>query len=261
MKKWWSGKNNKKPVVKLSQLKLELGLFGATLATTNDKVAIEIIGLASKKGKAIKLLSPPPFSPFSPLSSLVPFHRNSKRPYTHTTSCRRFLSAKLPSLVWDARDLCGFNFVLKDNSLGSCDMSFHVLYVCNIKNMIIFMFLFVTLSGWLYFYFTSLFSQRLILNCFALENLKVFLFNSNFLFFQYWCVKFVMQGEGVVGESKGKMTVIGKVSLTLDMAELLVTEEMRTEPNCKRKVPIRLKVNGLLIEATLSVCSSFSLLM
>lgn len=189
MKNWWSVKSNKKHVLKLSQLKLELGLFGATIDIANDKVAIEIIGLASKKEQAIKILSPPPFSPFSPLSSLVPFHRNSKRPCTHTTSCRRFLSAKVPSLVWDTRDLCGFNLVLKDWFLGSCDMSFHVLY-----------------------------------------------------------------GEGGVGESKGKMRVIGKVSLTVDMAELLlVTEEGNCEHDIQRKVPIRLKVNGLLIEATLSV--------
>lgn len=121
MKNWW-WKQRDKQVVKLSQLKLELGLFGATVPIANDKVSIEIIGLASKKGKPTKLLSTPPF---------FFFHRTSKRPCTYTTtSCRRFLSAKLPSLVWDARDLCGFNLVLKDTtSLASCDMSFHVLYV------------------------------------------------------------------------------------------------------------------------------------
>jgi hypothetical protein len=54
-----------------------------------------------------------------------------------------------------------------------------------------------------------------------------------------------------VEESKGKMKVVGKVSMILGM------EEMKIEPNIQRKLPIRLKVNGLIIEATLSVCSIF----
>jgi hypothetical protein len=50
-----------------------------------------------------------------------------------------------------------------------------------------------------------------------------------------------------VEESKGKMKVVGKVSMILGM------EEMKTESNIQRNLPIRLKVNGLIIEATLSV--------
>jgi len=45
------------------------------------------------------------------------------------------------------------------------------------------------------------------------------------------------------------MVVVGKVSMTLAM------EEMKTESNVQRKLPIRLKVNGLIIEATLLVRS------
>lgn len=58
----------------------------------------------------------------------------------------------------------------------------------------------------------------------------------------------VLYGQGGGEESKGKMVVVGKVCMTLAM------EEMKTESNVQRKLPIRLKVNGLIIEATLLVC-------
>ncbi|KAJ1415936.1 hypothetical protein SESBI_17776 [Sesbania bispinosa] len=101
--KWWttgsSGQSNKQEV-KLSQLKLDLGLFGARFRAPKDKVAIEITGIPTNKGKP-------------PSSSLVPFHRTPKRRrYTHTTSTRRFLCSKTPSHVWDASDLCPFNLQL-----------------------------------------------------------------------------------------------------------------------------------------------------
>lgn len=68
-----------------------------------------------------------------------------------------------------------------------------------------------------------------------------------------------MQGEGNEGKLKAKMAVAGKVSMKLTVAELLVRDEMKTESNCKihRKLPIELRVNGLCIEATLSVCFKF----
>lgn len=64
-----------------------------------------------------------------------------------------------------------------------------------------------------------------------------------------------MQEEGSEGKVKAKMAVAGKVSMKLTVAELLVTEEMKTESNCQihRKLPINFRVNGLCIEATLSV--------
>ncbi|TKY74734.1 hypothetical protein E2542_SST03497 [Spatholobus suberectus] len=177
-----SGHTNKH-AVKLSQLKLELGLFGARLGAANDKVAVEITGIATKNGKPSS--SKPKTTPIS----LVPFH---KRLCTHTTTSRRFLSSKSPSLGWDARDLCGFHLLLKDGSLDVCDMAFHVLY-----------------------------------------------------------------GEGGAGESKAKMTVVGKVEMSVAVAELLVREEKKTQSKShhhfQRRLPIKLRVNGLCIEATLLV--------
>lgn len=174
--KWWttgsSGQSNQQEV-KLSQLKLDLGLFGARFRAPKDKVAIEITGIPTNKGKP-------------PSSSLVPFHRTPKRRRcTHTTSTRRFLCSKTPSLVWDTSDLCPFNLQLK-HGVAAFDMSFHVLY-----------------------------------------------------------------GEGAIGDSKAKMTVVGKVSMTV------FREEMKTESNShhhlQRRVSIHLKVNGLIIEASLLV--------
>ncbi|CAK8568621.1 unnamed protein product [Lathyrus sativus] len=171
MMEWWlgSGQSNKH-AVKVTQLKLQLGLFGANVSTTvNDKLAIEITWV--KKGNNQNS---------SPSCSIIPFqfhHRTLKRPCTHTTPCRRFITAgKTPSLVWDDRDLCAFDLRLKD----VYHVAFHVLY-----------------------------------------------------------------GEG---ELKDRRTVVGKVSMTLGM------EEMKIESNIERKLPIRLKVNGLIFEATLSVC-------
>ncbi|KAL5074336.1 hypothetical protein RYX36_013320, partial [Vicia faba] len=176
MMKWWlgSGQSNKH-AVKVTQLKLQLGLFGAKVSTTvNDKLAIEITWI--KKGHD-QNSSPPS-------CLIIPFqfhHRTLKQqPCTHTTPCRRFItSAKTPSLVWDDRDLCVFELGFKD----VCQVAFHVLY-----------------------------------------------------------------GEGGVEEIKRKRTVVGKVFMTLPM------EEMKNEPSIQRKLPIRLKVNGLIFEATLSVC-------
>ncbi|KAK2392129.1 hypothetical protein QL285_065522 [Trifolium repens] len=168
MKKWWLGsKHSNKQALKFNQLKLEFGLFGANVGTSNDKLAIEIIEIKKCNEN------------FSSSCSMVPFHRTLKPPCTHTTPWRRFVTAvKDPSLVWDNRDLCVFDLVLKD----SCHVAFNVLY-----------------------------------------------------------------GHSDVEESKGKMKVVGKVSMILGM------EEMKTESNIQRKLPIRLKVNGLIIEATLSV--------
>ncbi|KAH1110134.1 hypothetical protein AAZX31_04G065200 [Glycine max] len=173
-----SGKPNKQQhAVKLTQLKLELGLFGARLGAANDRIAFEITGIATKKET-------------TPLP-LVPF---SKRRYTHshTTCSRRFLSSKSPSLAWEARDLCGFHLLLKDHSLDVCDIAFHVLY-----------------------------------------------------------------GEGNAGESKAKMTAVGKAEMSVAVAELVVRKEKKTQftshHDFQRRLPIKLKVNGLCIEATLLV--------
>ena len=61
-----------------------------------------------------------------------------------------------------------------------------------------------------------------------------------------------MQEEGDAGEYKPKMAMVGKVSVSVTMAEI-------TESNCRqvqRTLPIQLKVHGLKIEATLSVYSN-----
>ncbi|XP_061341050.1 uncharacterized protein LOC133287447 [Gastrolobium bilobum] len=177
-----SGQKNKH-AVKLSQLKLELGLFGARVGASNNRVVIEITGIARKKEKPCS--SSTCSNPTTPFSSLVPFHRSPKGKCSHTTSSHRFLCTKAPSLVWDDRDLCGFHLPLKD---GFCDITFHVFY-----------------------------------------------------------------GEGAAGESKGKMTVAGKVSMSIAMAELLTKTDSDSHHPFQRRLPIKLKVNGLFIEATLSV--------
>ena len=117
--KFWVTQPNKQHAVKLTQLKLELGLFGARLGAANDKVAFEITGIATKKEKSKPKTTPLPLVPFS----------KRRHTHCHTTCSRRFLSSKSPSLVWDARDLCGFHLLLKDHSLDVCDIAFHVLYV------------------------------------------------------------------------------------------------------------------------------------
>ncbi|XP_027356402.1 uncharacterized protein LOC113865828 [Abrus precatorius] len=187
-----SGQSNNKHAVKVTQLKLELGLFGVRVGAANDNVAIEITGIATKKDKGKNFSSSTSSKPKTTPLPLVPFHRTPKRRCAHTTSVRRFLSSKAPSLVWEARDLCGFHLVLKDGPFDACDMAFHVLY-----------------------------------------------------------------SQGCVGESKAKMTVVGKVETSVAVEELLVREELKTRSNShhhfQRRLPIKLRVNGLIIEATLLV--------
>ncbi|KAK7410263.1 hypothetical protein VNO78_00904 [Psophocarpus tetragonolobus] len=187
-----SGPTNKH-ALKLSQLKLELGLFGTRwFGAANDKLAFEITGTTTNK--EIPSSSKPKTTPLS----LVTF---SKRPcshththtHTHTTSARKFLTSKSPSLVWDARDLCGFHLLLKDHcSLDFCDIVFHVLY-----------------------------------------------------------------GEVRGGESEEKINVVGKAEMSVAVAELAIREEKKTQSNShnhfQRRIPIKLRVNGLCIEATLLV--------
>lgn len=167
--KCWTTRLSDKHAVKLTQVRLELGLFGARLGAANDKVAVQITGIATKKGK-------PKTTPLS-----------LKR-HTHTTSAPRFLTSKSSSLVWDTRDLCAFH-LLTDASLDVCDIAFHVLYG---------------------------------------------------------------------GESKAKMTVVGKVEMSVAVAEVVAGEEKKKESNShhrhfQRSLPIKFRVNGLCIEATLLV--------
>ncbi|TKY58136.1 hypothetical protein E2542_SST15192 [Spatholobus suberectus] len=66
----------------------------------------------------------------------------------------------------------------------------------------------------------------------------------------------VLYGEGDVGEYKPEMEVVGEVSMSVTVAELMMGEEMKTESNSsqvQRTLPIQLKVHGLFMEATLSV--------
>ncbi|KAF7830297.1 uncharacterized protein G2W53_012630 [Senna tora] len=69
----------------------------------------------------------------------------------------------------------------------------------------------------------------------------------------------VLYGEGSDGRSEAKMAVAGKVTMRVTVAEMLVREEMKngSDHQIHRKLPIELRVNGLCIEATLSVCVSF----
>ena len=114
---WQKGKY----VVKVNQLKLELGMFGAKVAAANDNnMAIQVTGQATNKGKASS----------STWRNLLPFHRTTKLGYTHTTAPKRFIASKAPTIIWDARDLCCFQLVLKDGSIiEACHMEFHVLHV------------------------------------------------------------------------------------------------------------------------------------
>lgn len=71
-----------------------------------------------------------------------------------------------------------------------------------------------------------------------------------------------MQGEGDVGEYKPEMVMVGEVSMSITMAELMEGEEMKNESNCcqvQRTLPIQLKVHGVFMEATLLVCSNIYL--
>lgn len=143
--KYWaprlSGPTNKKHAVKLSELKLELGLFGANVASKNDKVAIEITGIARNKGKPSSSSYSTSSEPTTAPLSLFLFHRTPKGRCTQTTA-HRFLRTKAPSLVWDANDLCGFHLVLKD---GAFDVAFHVLYVrtsCSLLLLTLYLFIF-----------------------------------------------------------------------------------------------------------------------
>lgn len=118
MKKWWlASKQSNKHTVKVNQLKLELGLFGANVATTvNDKLAIEITWIKKCNENYSSSSS----------SCMIPFHRTLKPPCSHITPCRRFVAAgKTPSHVWDNHDLCVFNLGLKH----VCHVTFNVLYV------------------------------------------------------------------------------------------------------------------------------------
>ncbi|XP_047150846.1 uncharacterized protein LOC124822820 [Vigna umbellata] len=171
--------------LKVTQLKLQLGLFGTTLGSPNDKLAFEITGTATNKEKKPSNSSKQKTTPLS----LAPF---SKRRCSHATSSCRSISSKSPSLTWDERDLCAFHLLLKDNPLDVCDLAFLVLY-----------------------------------------------------------------GEGGGGEAKAKMTVVGKAEMSVTVAELAGREEKKTKSNShnqfQRRLPIKLRVNGLCIEATLLV--------
>ncbi|KAK7351383.1 hypothetical protein VNO77_10793 [Canavalia gladiata] len=182
--------SNKQHALKLTQLKLEFGLFGARVGAANDNVAIQITGMPTNKGKPSSSSSSSSSASSKPKTtplSFVPFHCTPKRRCTHTTSTRRLLTSKASSLVWDARDLCGFHLLLKDGSIDACHIAFHVFY-----------------------------------------------------------------GERCVGESKPNLTVVGKVEMTATMAELMKTQS-NSHHHLQRRLPIKLRVNGLCIEATLLV--------
>ncbi|KAL1301063.1 uncharacterized protein [Arachis hypogaea] len=193
-----SSDKKKNYAVKLNQLKLDTGLFGArgrVLTAANDKVAIQIVSETSTSSSTKKKPNPPPpSSSKQPLSSLlmIPFHRNPKSRCTHTTPATRFLSSTTAtSFTWDARDLSNFHLLLSSSHALDIAFDFHVLY-----------------------------------------------------------------GEGVVGESDGEMTVVGKASTIVAVEEEMMkkTESNSSSHwNLQRKLPIKLRVNGLSIEASLSV--------
>ncbi|KAK7377221.1 hypothetical protein VNO80_02643 [Phaseolus coccineus] len=65
--------------------------------------------------------------------------------------------------------------------------------------------------------------------------------------------------EGDVGEYEPEMVVVGEVSMSITMAELMLGEEMKNESNScevQRTLPIQLKMHGLFLEASLSVSLS-----
>ncbi|KAK4277173.1 hypothetical protein QN277_015211 [Acacia crassicarpa] len=65
--------------------------------------------------------------------------------------------------------------------------------------------------------------------------------------------------DGSVGKAGAKMAVVGKVSMDLTVAELLDKKQTKTKSNyqLRRRLPIELRINGLVIEATLLVSGSF----
>jgi len=77
------------------------------------------------------------------------------------------------------------------------------------------------------------------------------------LFIKEEMFKNEMQGEGGGGEAKAKMTVVGKAEMSVAVVELVAREEKKTKSNShnhfQRRLPIKLRVNGLCIEATLLV--------
>ncbi|ESW33200.1 hypothetical protein PHAVU_001G051000 [Phaseolus vulgaris] len=69
----------------------------------------------------------------------------------------------------------------------------------------------------------------------------------------------VLHGEGDVGEYEPEMVVVGEVSMSITMAELMLEEEMKNESNScevQRTLPVQLKMHGLFLEASLSVSLS-----
>ncbi|CAJ1973713.1 unnamed protein product [Sphenostylis stenocarpa] len=181
-----SGHSNKH-ALKVTQLKLDLGLFGATLGAPNDKVAFQITGTATKKEK--------PSTSSKPKTTPLSFSPFSKRQSSHTTSSRRLISSKSPSLTWDARDLCAFHLLLKDDSLDVCDLALLVLYG---------------------------------------------------------------EGGGEEAKAKAKMTAVGKAEMSVALAELVGREEKKktkssSHNHFQKRLPIKLRVNGICIEATLLV--------
>ncbi|XP_054797902.1 LOW QUALITY PROTEIN: uncharacterized protein LOC129302972 [Prosopis cineraria] len=69
----------------------------------------------------------------------------------------------------------------------------------------------------------------------------------------------VLYEERSEGKPSAKREVVGKVSMDLTMAELLDKKQAKTKSGCqlRRRLPIELRINGLAIEATLSVSGSF----
>ncbi|XLS62960.1 hypothetical protein HN51_017188 [Arachis hypogaea] len=138
MKMKWQKKD--KYVVKLNQLKLELGTFG-TDNNVNNMFVIQVMGTATQKVKASSSSS----SIWR--STLFPFlHGITKPAYTHNTTIKTFLSSEEPTTVtWYARDLSGFQLALKDNrsSIGACHVEFHILHgeddagECKANNMVV----------------------------------------------------------------------------------------------------------------------------
>ncbi|KAL2318076.1 hypothetical protein Fmac_031952 [Flemingia macrophylla] len=116
LKRWFWGHKDKY-VVKVSQLRLQLGATKVG-AHASDEIAIRIIGMASKKEKASSSSS------YSSTSESLPFHATQKLGFTHTTFHQRFVNSMTPTLLWDALDFCHFHLVLKH----TCHMALHVLY-------------------------------------------------------------------------------------------------------------------------------------
>lgn len=112
MKKYWKTKEIEKYEVRISRLKLELGLFGARVRG-NETMAIEITSKSHSPSNSALLFA-------------LPFYPNSKRRSVFTTDRKHV--RKSTSLSWEARDLQHFHVLLKGDK-AVCDMGFHVLYV------------------------------------------------------------------------------------------------------------------------------------